>query len=50
VQEHKPKPSGIVVEELDTSGAQDEDLEALRRAQTQTGFHRAWNRLTGKQD
>ena len=45
-----PKEPGIVVEEIDTSNAADEDLAALRRAQSQTGFHRAWNRLTGKQD
>lgn len=39
---------GIVVEEIDTSNAAAEDLEALRLAQSQTGFHRAWNRLTGQ--
>lgn len=39
-----------MVEEIDTSSAADADLEALRRAQSQTGFHRAWNRLTGRQD
>lgn len=39
-----PEP-GIVVEEV---AAADEDLEALRTAQTQTGMHRVWRRLTGQ--
>jgi hypothetical protein len=47
VQEHKPKEPGIVVEEIDTSSAAAEDLEALRVAQSETGMHRAWKRLTG---
>jgi hypothetical protein len=36
---------GIHVEEHD---ADDEALAALRRAQTETGIHRAWKRITGK--
>lgn len=44
-----PKELGIIVEEVDTSNATEEDLEALRIAQSQTGFHRAWKRLTGKE-
>ena len=32
----RPKDDGIVVEEIDTS------------AMTQTGVHRAWDRLTGR--
>jgi len=43
----KEKAPGIVVEEHAAVG-DDADLEALRRAQTQTGIHRAWDRLTGK--
>lgn len=43
----KEKAPGIVVEEHGAAG-DEADLEALRRAQTQTGIHRAWDRLTGK--
>ncbi len=40
---------GIVVDEHDTSTADEETLAALRLAQSQTGFHRAWKRATGKE-
>lgn len=39
------KDPAYVVEEV---AAADEDLEALRAAQTQTGMHRVWRRLTGQ--
>jgi len=45
-QPAKEKTPGIEVQEHEV--ADDADLEALRRAQTQTGMHRAWDRLTGK--
>ena len=38
VGKQKPKEPGIVVEEHDTS------------QMTKTGVHKAWNRLTGRQD
>jgi hypothetical protein len=37
---------GIHVEEHDASD--EEAIAALRLAQTQTGIHRAWKRITGK--
>jgi hypothetical protein len=43
-----PKEPGIVVHEHDASALDEKDLEALRLAQSQTGLHRAWNRLSGK--
>lgn len=46
----KVPATGIEVEEHDTSSLDDEALQALREAQSQTGMHRAWRRLTGKQD
>lgn len=36
----------IVVEEI--NNVDDGDIEALRAAQTQTGMHRVWRRLTGQ--
>lgn len=42
----KEKAPGIIVEEH--PAGDEADLEALRQAQTQTGIHRAWDRLTGK--
>jgi hypothetical protein len=47
----KPKPkqeAGIEVEEIDAAAVDDQDLAALRAAQSATGLHRAWDRLTGK--
>ncbi len=43
------REEGIVVDEHDTSNLADEDLAALRIAQSQTGKHRAWKRLTRQQ-
>jgi hypothetical protein len=43
----KPKADGIEVEELDASAVDDDALAALRIAQSSTGMHRAWKRLTG---
>ena len=38
-----PKEPGVIVEEHEAS---DEDLEALRLAQSQTGLQRVWDRVT----
>jgi hypothetical protein len=43
----RPKEGGIEVEEHDASAVDDDALAALRIAQSQTGMHRAWKRLTG---
>jgi len=46
---HRPAPpsvDGLIVQELDVSTVEDQDLEALRAAQSQTGLHRAWKRVT----
>jgi hypothetical protein len=40
------REEGMVVDEHDTSSLADEDLAELRIAQSQTGKHRAWKRLT----
>lgn len=42
------KEPAIVVDEIDASKVDDQDLAALRLAQTQTGMHRVWKRLSGK--
>jgi hypothetical protein len=47
----RPRPGpalGIEVQEHDTSAVDDEAIEALRRAQSETGVHKAWKRLTGQ--
>ena len=46
----KPKDDGIQVEEHDPSAVDAEALEALRRAQSETGMHKAWDRLKRKLD
>jgi hypothetical protein len=48
VAKPKPKEEGVVVEEIDTSTVDEQALQALRAAQSQTGMHRAWKRLTGQ--
>jgi hypothetical protein len=39
---------GFEVEEHDTSSVDQDALRALREAQSQTGMHRAWRKLTGQ--
>lgn len=46
----KPKDDGIEVKELDAAAMDPEALAALRKAQSETGMHRAWRRLTGRGD
>jgi hypothetical protein len=49
VQAHTPKrDEAIVVEELDPAKVDAEAVEALLRAQSQTGMHKAWKRITGQ--
>jgi hypothetical protein len=46
----KPKPkqeAGIEVQELDPAAADPDALKALLEAQSRTGMHKAWKRITG---
>lgn len=45
-----PRDPGIEVNEVDASNVADADLDALRAAQSATGMHRVWRRLTGHAD
>lgn len=48
IRETAKEEPGIAVEEHDTSSAADEDLAALRAAQSATGMHKVWRRLIGQ--
>lgn len=45
IRETPKEEPGIAVEEHD---ADEQDMEALRAAQTRTGMFRVWDRVTGK--